>query len=96
MCRRCRKHALECDYGTKSGMTSASDLSNALQENLKLRRELATEVAEAKGEKLAAGRPLSGDRSEPSVKSRSVRKSRRLKRFRASAGCTRLGRPRLN
>ena len=56
MCRRCRKHALECDYGTKSGMTSASDLSNALQENLKLRRELATEVAEAKGEKLAAVR----------------------------------------
>ena len=53
-------------YGTKSGMTSASDLSNALQENLKLRRELATEVAKAKGEKLAAGRPLSGDRSEPS------------------------------
>ena len=56
MCRLCRKHALECDYGTKSGMTSASDLSNALQENLKLRRELATEVAEAKGEKLAAVR----------------------------------------
>ena len=52
----CRKHALECGYGTKSGMTSASDLSNALQENLKLRRELATEVAEAKGEKLAAVR----------------------------------------
>ena len=56
MCRRCRKHALECDYGTKSGMTSASDLSNALRENLKLRRELATEVAEAKGQKLAAVR----------------------------------------
>jgi hypothetical protein len=31
-----------------------SDLAKALQENLKLRRELAIEVAEAKGEKLAA------------------------------------------
>jgi hypothetical protein len=38
-------------------MTSNSDeLAKALQENLKLRRELATEVAEAKGEKLAAVR----------------------------------------
>ena len=38
-------------------MTSTSDeLEKALQENLKLRRELATEVAEAKGEKLAAVR----------------------------------------
>ena len=36
-------------------MTSNSnDLKKALQENLKLRRELATEVAEAKGEKFAA------------------------------------------
>ena len=36
-------------------MTSnTDDLEKALQENLKLRRELATEVAEAKGEKLAA------------------------------------------
>jgi hypothetical protein len=40
-----------------SGMTSSSnDLKKALQENLKLRRELATEVAEAKGAKLAAVR----------------------------------------
>jgi len=40
-------------------MTSKSDdLAKALQENLKLRRELATEVAEAKGEKLAAVRLL--------------------------------------
>jgi len=39
----------------KSGMTSNSDdLVKALRENLKLRRELATEVAEAKGQKLAA------------------------------------------
>jgi len=38
-------------------MTSNSnDLKKALQENLKLRRDLATEVAEAKGEKLAAVR----------------------------------------
>ena len=38
-------------------MTSSSDdLEKALQENLKLRRELATEVAEAKGERLAAVR----------------------------------------
>jgi ribosomal protein L29 len=38
-------------------MTSNSDdLEKALQENLKLRRELATEVAEVKGEKLAAVR----------------------------------------
>ena len=38
-------------------MTSNSnDLKKALQENLKLRRELATEVAEAKGEKFAAVR----------------------------------------
>ena len=38
-------------------MTSNSnDLKKALQENLKLRRELATEVAEAKGERLAAVR----------------------------------------
>jgi hypothetical protein len=38
-------------------MTLNSDeLAKALQENLKLRRELATEVAEAKGEKLAAVR----------------------------------------
>jgi len=36
-------------------MTFNSDeLGKALQENLKLRRELATEVAEAKSEKLAA------------------------------------------
>jgi hypothetical protein len=35
-------------------MTSESDLAKALQENLKLRRELAIQVAEAKGEKLAA------------------------------------------
>ena len=36
------------------GMTSDSDeLEKALQENLKLRRELATGVAEAKGAKLA-------------------------------------------
>ena len=33
-----------------------NDLQKALQENLKLRRELATEVAEAKGDKLAAVR----------------------------------------
>ena len=39
------------------GMTSnGNDLKKALQENLKLRRDLATEVAEAKGEKLAAVR----------------------------------------
>jgi hypothetical protein len=38
-------------------MTSESDdLGKALQENLKLRRELATGLAEAKGEKLAAVR----------------------------------------
>ena len=38
-------------------MTSESDdLEKALQENLKLRRELATGLAEAKGEKLAAVR----------------------------------------
>src|ERR1043166_2687162 len=38
-------------------MTINSDeLVKALQENLKLRRELATEMAEAKGEKLAAVR----------------------------------------
>ena len=38
-------------------MTSSSnDLEEALQENLKLRRELAAEVAEAKGEKFAAVR----------------------------------------
>jgi len=42
-------------WGT--GMASSSDdLKKALQENLKLRRELATEVAEAKGERLAAVR----------------------------------------
>jgi hypothetical protein len=36
-------------------LTSESDdLEKALQENLKLRRELATGLAEAKGEKLAA------------------------------------------
>jgi hypothetical protein len=35
---------------------NSTDLTEALQENLKLRRELATEVAEAKGEKLAAVR----------------------------------------
>jgi hypothetical protein len=36
-------------------MTSTSDgLERALQENLKLRRELATEMAVAKGQKLAA------------------------------------------
>jgi hypothetical protein len=41
----------------KSSMISSNnDLKKALQENLKLRRELATEVAEAKGEKLAAVR----------------------------------------
>lgn len=34
----------------------STDLSKALRENLKLRRELAIEVAEAKGEKLAAVR----------------------------------------
>ncbi|MGA9603553.1 MAG: hypothetical protein WBQ82_05490 [Methyloceanibacter sp.] len=34
----------------------SNDLKKALQENLKLRRELATEVAEAKGDKLAAVR----------------------------------------
>ena len=38
-------------------MTSErDDLGKALQENLKLRRELATGLAEAKGEKLAAVR----------------------------------------
>jgi hypothetical protein len=38
-------------------MTSKSDdLGKALQENLKLRRELATGLAEVKGEKLAAVR----------------------------------------
>ena len=38
-------------------MTSnTDDLEKARQENLKLRRELATEVAEVKGEKLAAVR----------------------------------------
>ena len=38
-------------------MTSnADELVEALQENLKLRRELATEMAEAKGEKLPAVR----------------------------------------
>ena len=38
-------------------MTSnADELAEALQENLKLRRVLATEVAEAKGEKLPAFR----------------------------------------
>ena len=43
--------------GLSPGMTSNSDdLEKALQENLKLRRELATEVAEVKGEKLAAVR----------------------------------------
>ena len=40
-----------------AAMTSKSDdLAKALRENLKLRRELATEVAEAKGDKLAAVR----------------------------------------
>jgi hypothetical protein len=34
--------------------SNSNDLKRALQENLKLRRELATEVAEAKGQKLAA------------------------------------------
>jgi hypothetical protein len=34
--------------------SSSNDLKKALQENLKLRRELATEVAEAKGDRLAA------------------------------------------
>ena len=34
----------------------SNDLKKALQENLKLRRDLATEVAEAKGDKLAAVR----------------------------------------
>lgn len=34
----------------------SDDLDTALQENLKLRRELATGLAEAKGEKLAAFR----------------------------------------
>jgi predicted secreted protein len=39
----------------RSMLTSESDdLEKALQENLKLRRELATGLAEAKGEKLAA------------------------------------------
>ena len=43
--------------GLSPGMTSnTDDLEKALQENLKLRRELATEVAEVKGEKLAAVR----------------------------------------
>jgi hypothetical protein len=38
-----------------TGMTlNSAELAKALQENLKLRRELATEVAGAKGEKLAA------------------------------------------
>jgi len=37
-------------------MASNSDLSKALQENLKLRRELAIEVAEAKGKKFASVR----------------------------------------
>jgi ribosomal protein L29 len=35
---------------------NTDELAEALQENFKLRRELATEVAEAKGEKLAAVR----------------------------------------
>jgi hypothetical protein len=34
--------------------SDSDDLGKALQENLKLRRELATGLAEAKGEKLAA------------------------------------------
>jgi hypothetical protein len=33
---------------------NSDDLAKALRENLKLRRELATEMAEAKGETLAA------------------------------------------
>jgi hypothetical protein len=37
-------------------VTYSSDLKKALQENLKLRRELATEVAEAKGQSFAAVR----------------------------------------
>ena len=42
-----------------AGMKSSSDLEKALRENLKLRRDLATEVAEAKGKKLAVlGYPL--------------------------------------
>ena len=36
--------------------STSDDLEKALQENLKLRRELATGLAEAKGEKLAAVR----------------------------------------
>jgi hypothetical protein len=44
-------HAGDVDVTSKS-----NDLQQALQENLKLRRELATEVAEAKGDKLAAVR----------------------------------------
>jgi hypothetical protein len=36
-----------------AGMKSTSDLEKALRENLKLRRELAAEVAEAKGKRLA-------------------------------------------
>jgi len=35
---------------------NTDELAEALQENIKLRRELATEVAEAKGENLAAVR----------------------------------------
>ena len=35
---------------------NADELTEALQENIKLRRELATEVAEAKGENLTAVR----------------------------------------
>ncbi len=36
--------------------SSSDDLAKALRENLKLRRELATEVAEAKDQKLTAVR----------------------------------------
>ena len=44
----------------RSGMTMNSDeLVSALQENLKLRRELATEMVEAYGEKLACCGSLS-------------------------------------
>ena len=40
---------------------NTDELAEALQENFKLRRELATEVAEAKGEKLAAVRYSIGE-----------------------------------
>jgi hypothetical protein len=42
-----------CFRVSGAGMKSKSDLEKALRENLKLRRELAAEVAEAKGKRLA-------------------------------------------